>query len=125
LETKPLAFVIDDDASLGILFKTALEIYGFEVERIDDSRFAMEKIINLKPRLIMLDMQMPRVSGLDILRAVRADERLTGIKIIMVTANAQASYDTTIDALVDLLLIKPVSLKQISDFASRMISSAY
>jgi two-component system, cell cycle response regulator DivK len=114
------AVVIDDDLSLGHIFKLALEKAGFEVIYISDSTLAMEKLLEFLPDLITLDLQMPNVSGLDVLHAMRRDERLAQVKVIMMTANSYALNDETINDLADLTLLKPVSVSQISSLALRL-----
>lgn len=117
---QPTALVIDDDASLATLYQLALEMAGFYVEQLNDSTLALPKILEMMPDVVMLDMQMPHVSGVDVLRAIRAEARLESVKVIMVTANTQVTYDETVNTLADLLLLKPVALRQIVDLASRL-----
>lgn len=121
--SQPLAFVVDDDVSLGTAFKTALEMCGFGVELIDDSEVALRRIVEQMPDVIMLDIQMPKISGSEILRSLRSDEKLARLKVIVVTANSLMAQDETINDLADLVLLKPVSLTQIVDFASRLTQS--
>lgn len=118
---KPFAWVIEDDVVLAEIFSTALGLAGFEAATIEDSRNAMAKIMERKPALITLDMQMPHVSGLDILRQVRAHDQLCDVKIIVVTASAQALQDADIEALADLVVMKPIALHQLVDLAGRLI----
>jgi CheY-like chemotaxis protein len=121
--SKPLAFVIDDDKSLGEAYRTALELSGFEAQYISDSEQAMALISEKLPIVVMLDLQMPKVSGLDILRAIRADDRTRHIKVIVATANHFILQHENVDDIADLVLSKPVSLSQIRHFAARMIGA--
>ncbi len=117
------AIVIDDDLNLGSTFKIVLELAGFDVEHVTDSTVAMDRLIDVIPNLVTLDLQMPLVSGLEILQSIRQDDRLSGVKVIMMTANGYALHDEKITALADLVLLKPASLTQISDLALRLTQS--
>lgn len=121
--SKPIALVIDDDQDLSEVFSLALDFAGFDTEIINDSTQAMERITARKPLLITLDMQMPLVSGVDILRKIRADDELKHIKVLMVTANERASNTQEIDMLADVILIKPITFSQLKDMAGRLVPS--
>lgn len=118
--SNPTAIVVDDDLNIGSIFKTALELSGFSVEHIQDSRRAFERIRAVQPILVTLDMQMPIVSGAELLRAIRADEQLVGTKVMLVTANSRVTQDEAVNQLADVILIKPVTLAQIRDLATRL-----
>jgi CheY-like chemotaxis protein len=81
----------------------------------------MKRINARKPLLITLDMQMPLVSGMDILREIRADDELKHIKVLLVTANERASDTQEIDLLADIILIKPITFSQLKEMAGRLV----
>ncbi len=121
--TSITAIVVDDDVSLGDIFAYALETIGFEVEVIKDSRLAWEKILSRKPDLVTLDLEMPHVTGADLLRQIRADDSLKQVKVMMMTGNGRVAEEMGVEALADIILIKPVTYTQIKDFASRLMQS--
>jgi len=121
--TSITAIVVDDDVSLGDIFAYALETIGFEVEVIKDSRLAWEKILSRKPDLVTLDLEMPHVTGADLLRQIRADDSLKQVKVMMMTGNGRVAEEMGVEALADIILIKPVTYRQIKDFASRLMQS--
>lgn len=118
---KPVALVIDDDKSLSLALATVLDIVGFETDVVNDSRVALERIRSEKPVLVTLDMQMPVVSGSEILRGIRDDAQLQGTRVILITANARTSAIEEIEALADVILTKPLTLSQISQIATRLV----
>jgi CheY-like chemotaxis protein len=73
-----------------------------------------------KPILVSLDMQMPHMTGAEVLRQIRADNRFVGVKVMMVTANGRAAEEATVRELADVILIKPVTFSQIKEFATRL-----
>lgn len=117
---KPLALVVDDDEHLGKLLGMALELAGFEAEVIHDGQLVIERMTERMPALVSLDMQMPHISGAEVLRLIRADDRFTGVKVMIVTANGRAAEQTDVRELADVILIKPVTFSQIREFAARL-----
>lgn len=119
--SKPIALVIEDDANLSILFASVMEMIGFESEIVEDSRTAMTRIALRQPSLVLLDMQMPYITGQDVLRQIRADERFAKLKVMMVTANSRATDEQDLETLADVILIKPVTFAQLKEFALRLV----
>lgn len=117
----PVALVIDDDKNLSEAFAVALDIVGFETSVVNDSREAMARIAAEQPALVTLDMQMPNLTGADLLRQIRANEQTRRVKIILITANERASATEALVDMADLILIKPVTLSQISEMAARLV----
>jgi CheY-like chemotaxis protein len=117
------AMIVDDDVNIGRIYSKALMGIGLETEIVHDSQTAMARILATFPNLITLDVQMPRVSGLDILREIRATPALDSVKIMLVTANERAAVLEDIQDMADVILLKPVSLTQIRDFASRLLQA--
>ena len=112
-----LALIIEDDAYLSEIYSAALGKAGFKVEVAREGDTAREKLAALVPGVVVLDLHLPRVSGKDLLKEIRADPRLAKTKIIVVTGDSQAA--TTVQAEADLVLIKPVSYIQLRDLATR------
>ncbi|HYX84471.1 MAG TPA: response regulator [Gaiellales bacterium] len=81
--------VVDDDAHLLRLVKFRLERDGYDVTTAADGERALERIRERPPDLCVLDIMMPRRSGFDVLRELRADARLRAVKVILLTARAQ------------------------------------
>ena len=121
MDKQPTAIIVDDDKDLGEIFSIALNSVGFTTEHVNDSRQALERITARHPDLVTLDMQMPYLSGDEILRQIRADEQLKSVKVILITANSRASESKEIERLADVILIKPITLSEITRFAKRLI----
>lgn len=115
------AIVVDDDDTLGTVFKMGLELLGFTAHHVSDSRTAITEIERLQSDLIVLDMNMPHVTGKEVLQQIREHESLAAAKVIIVTANARAAEELEQTNLADLVLVKPVTMSQIKDMASRLI----
>ena len=119
---KPTALIIEDDVGQSIVFAEALKAGGFETEIIRDGEIAIQRLSAITPEVIVLDMHLPHVAGMDILRQIRADDRLAETRIIVATADAAMAQEIREQA--DLVLVKPISFKQLRDLAARVGSVA-
>lgn len=116
---KPLALVIEDDIDLNMIFSTALSAAGFEVETINDGKEALLALSAKVPALVVLDLHLPHTSGDQILGAIRADQRLADVKVILTTADHQLA--NSVEHQADLVLIKPISYVQLKELATRLL----
>jgi CheY-like chemotaxis protein len=114
---KPIAFVIEDDPQLCQIMSITLE-GNFDVHAISNGNEALSRLANEIPRIIILDLNLPGVSGDDILSYIRADERLKQVSVILCTANERLADSLRDEA--DLILLKPVSPIQLQEIASRL-----
>jgi CheY-like chemotaxis protein len=114
------ALIIEDNSDLAIIFSQALQAAGFATGIILDGHQALARLAITTPDVVVLDLHMPRVSGLEILRRIRADARLAGTRVIVATADMRATDMLQDQA--DLVLIKPVSFNQLRDLAGRLAS---
>jgi DNA-binding response OmpR family regulator len=81
--------VADDEPHLLRLVKFRLEREGYEVLTATDGETALKVAREEHPDLCVLDVMMPKRSGFDVLRELRADDGFAGMKVIMLTARAQ------------------------------------
>src|SRR6476661_4972593 len=93
--TTAKVLVADDEPHLLRLVKFRLEREGYEVLTAVDGDAALQVARSEQPDLCVLDVMMPKRSGFDVLRELRADERFNSTKVIMLTARAQ---DRDVDA---------------------------
>jgi DNA-binding response OmpR family regulator len=87
--------VADDDGDIRDLVVFKLTQAGYDVEAVEDGAAALSSIEAELPRLAILDVMMPGLSGIDVLRRVRADARLKDLEVILLTAK---SRDIDVDA---------------------------
>jgi DNA-binding response OmpR family regulator len=79
---KPVIVLVEDDPSFGMLIKYRLNNSGFETHVAKDGLEAIEMIFNLDPSLIICDIMMPYISGLEIVERVRKENNQTPIILI-------------------------------------------
>jgi two-component system alkaline phosphatase synthesis response regulator PhoP len=83
--------IVEDDRDIGELVCRYLEKAGFTAELVSSGRDAIASISSAPPDLLVLDLMLPHMDGLEICRAVRANDRTSSIPIIMLTARADES----------------------------------
>jgi len=83
--------VVEDDPDIAELVSRYLEKADFAADRVASGRDAIASISARPPDLIVLDLMLPQVDGLEICRIVRSNEKTAGIPIIMLTARAEES----------------------------------
>lgn len=115
--TKPLAFIVEDDPQLSNIFTISLQD-EFDAQPIIDGDVALARLEKETPRLILLDLNLPNVSGSDILAYIRSDERLKDIPVILCTADERQA--DMVQGKADFVLLKPVSPIQLRQLASRL-----
>jgi len=89
METKKKILLVEDDVALSGVYKSRLDIEGFEVEEVNNGEDALSSAIKFKPDLILLDAMMPKISGFDVLDILRNTQETSDIRVIMLTALSQ------------------------------------
>jgi DNA-binding response OmpR family regulator len=113
-----LALIIEDDEDLSEIFGQALSAAGYEIEIVRDGQTAQERIKQITPKVVTLDMHIPHVPGDVLLKQIRADERLAKTRVVVTTADAQMAEKMR--PLADLVLIKPITFSQLRDLTARL-----
>ncbi len=85
IQTKHV-LVADDEADVLTLVSQSLTAAGFEVSHASDGQEALDKARRIEPALIVLDLNMPKMTGTEVLRAIKGDARTAGIAVVMLTA---------------------------------------
>jgi two-component system cell cycle response regulator DivK len=110
--SKRVLVVEDNELNLK-LFCDVLRAHGHEVEGEKDAREAISRATLFAPEIIVLDIQMPHITGFELIEAIRRDVVLRRIPVMAVTAYAGRGDEERIRAAgADAFVSKPVSLKQ-------------
>ncbi len=86
---KKKILLVEDDAALAAVYRSRLELEGFEINEVNNGEDALSAAISFKPDLILLDAMMPKISGFDVLDILRNTPETTNIRVIMLTALSQ------------------------------------
>lgn len=103
--------VVEDNELNLKLFCDLLRVHGFEAEPVRDGREAVDRARAFSPDLIIMDIQLPHVSGLELIETIKGDQELKAIPIMAVTAYAARGDEERIRALgAEAYVSKPISV---------------
>src|SRR5690606_9265317 len=104
--------VVEDEPDLAHLIAFHLERGGFEVNTIADGLQALQAVRKNPPDLLILDLMIPGIGGLDLARRLRVDPKTANLPILMLTARAEETDQVTgLAAGADDYMTKPFSMK--------------
>jgi CheY-like chemotaxis protein len=110
LELMRTVLIADDESSIRLLVHATIESDDYAVVEAADGAQAWALTQELKPALVLLDVQMPGQSGLEVLRSIKADPGLTATRVILLTSKAQErDIEVGLIAGADFYLTKPFS----------------
>ena len=92
-----LAMVVDDSVTVRKVTSRLLERKGMEVITAKDGLDAISQLEDIVPDFILLDIEMPRMDGFEVLARVRNDERLSNIPVIMITSRTGEKHRQHLD----------------------------
>lgn len=114
------ALVVEDDSYLAELYARMLQKLGFTVDIASDGQEALAYLEATPPDLMTLDINLPKLSGIDVLRHARLRLKLTDLKVIVLTANLVAFENRNI-GMADAALEKPVSKETLLATCERLL----
>jgi len=104
--------VVEDNLVNQKLARTLLTLAGFEVQVADSGQAALEMLSSFKPGVVLTDIQMPGMDGLELTRRIKAREDLKGVKVVALTAYAmRGDKDRFLAAGCDGYIPKPIDVK--------------
>ena len=107
MDTKKKILLVEDDTALAAVYKSRLELEGFDTREVNNGEEALSAAVEYRPDLILLDAMMPKISGFDVLDILRNTPDTTNIRVIMLTALSQPKDKQRAEALgVDDYLVK-------------------
>lgn len=114
-----LALIVEDDEELAEIFDVLLSGIGFQTSIARDGRDALALLQSQTPLLVLLDLNLPFVSGVEVLSYIRADERLSTTKVAVITANHYMAGEVQDRA--DIVLMKPIGFQDTRDLIARFM----
>ena len=117
---KPLALIIEDDLALGHVFESALRDTGFETDLDTHGGQVMQRLSARPPALILLDSNMPRGGGPDLLQQIRSEKRWDETPIIVATGDLLLAK--TLEGKGERVLVKPVSIAKLRELAGPVLN---
>jgi DNA-binding response OmpR family regulator len=114
--------LVDDDPQLSHIVSMYFEIEGFAVLTADTGEKALELLNDSRPDVVLLDLMMPGMDGLEVCRRIRANPRLMNLRVIVFTA-AETREDELREAGADAFIAKPYSLQGLGQMVRDLIAA--
>ena len=122
--TKRVLVVEDNELNLK-LFCDLLRAHGFETDAVRDGRDAYDRARAFAPDLIITDIQLPHVTGMELIGELRADAQLASVPIMAVTAYAGMGDEGRIrEAGANAYVSKPISVLRFMDVVNDLLAAA-
>jgi chemosensory pili system protein ChpA (sensor histidine kinase/response regulator) len=104
----PRALIVDDSVTIRRTLQLTLERAGFETQAARDGLEALDMIMAAPPRVIILDVEMPRLNGFELLSILRASPQFAAVRVVMLTSRAAHKHrDYAYSLGADAYLVKP------------------
>jgi CheY-like chemotaxis protein len=106
---QPIALVVDDSMLIRHTVCRLLQEYGFAVESVGNGQEALERLKEVKPSLIVTDMQMPKMGGSELITALKQNSQTAHVPIIIV-AGRQSGFQHT-EHRADFVIFKDIEIE--------------
>lgn len=117
--------IVEDEPDAAELFAVMMRVNGYNVVKMFCSTPAMKMIAQVKPNIVILDIMMPDVSGLEVLKFMRREEKLKDIPVVVVSAkSAPEDIQAGMDAGATTYLTKPVAYLDLIHAVENLIGGA-
>lgn len=123
MATPELVLVVDDELSSAMCMELQLRLDGFAVEIVSDGQSALQRAVEDRPDLVLLDVSMPGMTGLEVCRRLRRDNRTKHASVILVSG--RSLHDDRLagfDAGADDYIVKPFDPDELVARARKLIS---
>jgi len=119
----PLILVVEDDPETRRFYLEAFSDAGFLVEQAHNGHQALDKTLESLPDLILTDIAVPGLDGIELCKRIRSDERTRAIPVLAITGYGDRHYpDRVIDAGANHVLTKPCDSQRLVEAARRLLS---
>ena len=116
--------IVEDNALNIKLFCDLLAAHGHQPQAVSDSRLAIDAAHEFAPDLVITDIQLPHVTGFDLIRLMRADDRLSDVPIMAVTAYAASGDEERIRAAgAQAYVSKPISVMRFAQTVEQLLGT--
>jgi two-component system alkaline phosphatase synthesis response regulator PhoP len=107
-----LVLVVEDESDIRTLLTITLELHGFQVIEATNGQEAIEKALSLKPDLVLMDVRMPLMNGIEACQVLKANERTRQIPVVFLSArDREADIEQGLAAGAAAYLLKPFDPK--------------
>lgn len=120
---KARLLIVEDEPNIVESLSFILKRAGFEVDAVTDGAEALNRVRRQAFEVLVLDIMLPGMNGLDVLKAIRSDQALSSLPVIVLTAKGQANDRRTAEALgASAFITKPFSNAEVVEHVTRLAS---
>jgi len=125
MKTNKRILIVDDSENIRKLVKVILKIVGdYEYYEAEDGREGLEKTLKYKPDLIILDLIIPKIYGIELIRKIKAHEETKDIPIIILTSETTyEAVERAKEAGADVFMGKPFEPKDLRESVKELLGS--
>lgn len=121
----PVVLVVDDEEGVRTVLRLALTRAGYDVVEAEDGEAALERVDELLPDLVLLDVMMPGMGGFAVCQTLREDPRTAVLPVIMLSARTDSrSRQAGLRAGATLYLTKPIAVEQLLRHVAEALETA-
>ena len=119
---KVTVLVVDDDPVIQKLLEVNFAMEGYQVETASDGEEALASIASQRPDVVVLDVMMPKVDGIEVVRRMKADATTATVPVLLLSARAQAKdVSEGLDAGADAYMTKPFDPVELLDRVASLL----
>ena len=119
--TQPFALIIEDDPKLSAIYDTVIKQVGYDTEIIRRGDEALQRLPHVAPNLILLDLHLPYLSGVELLKVIRATQALENTPVIVLTADIYLAE--SLEGQADYVIIKSYGVSRLRELAAQLIKA--
>ena len=125
---KARILIVEDEPNIVESLSFILRRAGFEVDTVTDGAEALDRVRRQAFEVLVLDIMLPGMNGLDVLKAIRSDQTLSSLPVVVLTAKGQANDRRTAEAIgASAFITKPFSnaelVERVAQFATGKVRS--
>jgi len=125
-KTRPKILIIDDNASIIEYLKTVLNRYNFTIKTSMNGYDGLQDVAEFKPDIILLDLMMPNIDGIQMLQLKKVLNDIKSIPVIVISANAgRNNIMAAIEAGAERVLAKPINIKQLKSSINDLLGGDF
>ena len=119
----PIILVAEDERDIRELIVFTLQLSGFNVVEVPNGQEAVEKALEVKPDLILLDVRMPKMTGYEACEVLKAEERTSNIPIVFLSAKGQeAEVNAGLELGAEEYFLKPFAPDDLSKRVNKILT---
>lgn len=120
--TNPI-LVVEDNEDLSVLFRLVLEFAGYQVATVDNGYDALKYVEKTQPQLILMDIMMPELSGLQVSRNIKQQRNHQSLPILLVSAVDRLKDEILHSSKANDIMYKPFDLDDLVEKVSKLIAA--